>query len=182
MGIAEVGKRYGDYLADRPDGITDQEYRLHVMARAGYPFAFVVHIVFVAIFWWIEAWPLVWFNIASVILFTLIIWFVCVKNRYAAWPFVLANLVEIPAHGLLATMWFGIEPAFNFYIVNTVVMVMILPFIRRRTRVALSILYLLLLASNGAYVLMNGAVDPQGTLFNTMFLWSSVASCSTLST
>lgn len=175
MVLTELGDRYLAYLAERPDGVSDQEHRLHVMARAGYPFALATHVIFVFVFWWIEAWPLVWFNIASVGLFAVVVWTVCVRNHFAAWPFVLANLVEIPAHGVLATVWLGIEPAFNFYIVNTVVLVMITPFLSRRARILVSAFYLCLLAASGAFVLMFGAVAPEGRVFNTLFFAANAA-------
>lgn len=50
--------RYKRYLFYRPDSMSDQEFRLFVMGRAGYPAGLVVHFIFVVIFWRLEVWPL----------------------------------------------------------------------------------------------------------------------------
>ena len=167
--FAQTTSRYREYLSQRPVGASDQEHRLQVMARAGYPFALITHVAFVMIFWWMEVWPLFWFNVASVGLWTAVVWMVCVRNHFAPWAFVLTNLMEIPAHGVLATVWFGVEPAFNFYIVNPVVMVMIVPFMSRQMRAVLAIFYLLVLAISGAFVIVVGPVAPQDQTFNMLF-------------
>ncbi len=180
MAVTDWGQRFRAYLVERPEGISDQEHRAHVVARAAFPGALLSHVVFLIIFWQVEAWPLVWFNVASIAIFTAAVWFICLRNRFAAWPFVLANLIEIPGHGLLATLWFGLEPAFNFFIVNSVVVVMILPFFSRITRVCLSLGYLVMLTASGVYVLTFGAVDPQGPSFNILFFAANTAMLSSV--
>lgn len=161
--------RYRDYISVPPINATDKDERLHIMARAGYPMAFIAHVVFMVVFWWLEIWPLFWFNVASVFLWAAVVWTTNVSNRFEKWAYVSAQLIEIPAHGVLATLYFGIEPAFNFYIVNTVVMVMIMPFIPRSIRIALSCFYVFLLAGSGTWAHVNGAIAPQGQTFNVLF-------------
>ena len=161
--------RYTDYLAFRPDGMSDQEYRLFVMARAGYPAGFCVHGLFAVIFWSIEVWPLFWFNLASTGLWASVTWVVNVRAQNRRWPLWTANLIEIPAHGVMATLWLGIAPAFNFYILSSIVVVMIVPFIRRTHRALLAMIYAALLAGSSAWATINGAIAPQGDLFNIVF-------------
>ena len=161
--------RYKAYLFFRPDGITDQEFRLFVMARAGYPAGLLVHILFALIFWRTEVWPLFWFNLGSVVLWAAVTWSVCIRNTYSIWPFFAGNIVEIPAHGVLATIWLGIEPAFNFHILSTAVIVMIAPFLRRTVRAIIAAMLAVLLAGSSAWALIFGAIEPQSQFFNIAF-------------
>ncbi len=84
-----------------------------------------------------------------------------------------ANVLEIPLHGVLATVWLGIAPGFIFHILSTVVLVMIVPFLRRSHRAMTAIFFAFVLAGTSAWAMIYGAVEPQSDLFNLVFFVSN---------
>lgn len=91
--LGRLWTRYKRYLFFRPDGMSDQEFRLFVMGRAGYPAGLAVHLLFAVIFWRLEVWPLFWFNVASVVMWAAACWTVNVQARYRVWTYFAANIL-----------------------------------------------------------------------------------------
>ncbi|MEQ9695485.1 adenylate/guanylate cyclase domain-containing protein [Shimia sp. SDUM112013] len=169
LALADISQKVRDYFSVRPDGLSDQEMRMHVMGRVGYPSAFLVHLGFVFIFYALGHMPMFLFNLASVVIWGWAVWIVCVQNRFSVVAYILAVLIEIPLHGVVATLYFGVEPAFFFYIVNSVLMAVIMPFAPRPARAAIAALFVVALALSGAWTLQNGPLTPMGPRFDTLF-------------
>ncbi|MGX9350819.1 adenylate/guanylate cyclase domain-containing protein [Shimia sp. W99] len=169
MPFARVLAAIQGYFSATPEGLSDRELRLHVMARGGYPLALITHVAFVFVFYEIGHVPLVWFNIASVVIWGWAVWISSFRNCFSYLSYVLCVLVEIPLHGVVATLYFGVEPAFFLYIVNTVVTGMIMPFISRLLRILMAGFYVFIMAASGVWVLINGALTPLDPTLNLVF-------------
>ena len=102
--IAKALLKYRLWAEERPEGVNDQEARMHVLARAGFPLALAGHVGFLVIFWLQGITLLFLFNIFSVFIWAVLVWIFCVQNRYSKIGFAAGILVEIPAHGVLATI------------------------------------------------------------------------------
>ena len=96
---------------------------------------------------------LAYFNVASVILWAGGIWLVFVHQNYQL-PFVVLALIEAPLHAILATVYLGMEPAFYFYLLNTVASIQLNSFIERRLRIIIGGFYVLMFVALGAVAIV----------------------------
>lgn len=178
---ADVWNGFRNWATERPAGVDDRLARIHVLARVGFPNALMVHAAFVVIFWYLEIWPLMIFNILSVALWAGATWWVVVHNVLHRPFFYLCQFVEVPLHGVVATVYLGLAPGFFFYPLLTMLITCILPFVSRPLRAALCIVFIVTLAASGAYVISAGPVAPQSATFDAvLFAINSVMFASML--
>lgn len=168
MMFQQFGQRFLAYLTSHPPGISDEEARMHSVARAGYPIGLVTHVGLLCLFFWLEVYPLAWFNVFSTILWGVSVWGV-LKWGEVRWTFVACCLVEVPLHGILATHYLGLETGFILYIVASVVMMALNLFFSRISRVAICLLLVATTAGAGVWVIVNGAAMPVPQGWNIFF-------------
>lgn len=137
-----------NWLLKTPDDLTPGFGRLYVIEKTGIPFGVIMHMFFVLIFWHLGLTVLTIFNIASVVLWAVALWFFRAK-REMKWTYCIGVLIEIPLHGVLATYYLGLESAFLLFILHSVVLTTLAHFIDRKLRIALSTFYALLFVAVG---------------------------------
>ncbi|SDC74616.1 adenylate/guanylate cyclase domain-containing protein [Ruegeria marina] len=166
--LAGVWPAIRNWATERPADVDDRLARIHVLARVGFPNAVMVHAAFVVIFWYLEIWPLMIFNIFSVALWAGATWWVVVHNVLHRPLFYLCQFVEVPVHGVIATIYLGLAPGFFFYPLLTILITSILTFVSRPLRAALCVVFIVSLAACGAYVNAVGPVAPQSATFDAV--------------
>lgn len=157
--------------------------RARAIAGVGFPLGLGFHVFATATFLYLGAMPLVYFNIFSVLAFSLAIYLIIWKDRLK-FAYVLAAFFEMPLHAALATLTFGLESLFLIWLFIPALIVFWLPF-TWHARIVFSVataLFLVLIAVLGAvtapwhqiplgwmtfFVIFNalGAISTLGVLF-----------------
>lgn len=166
--LADVWLAIRNWATERPEGVDDRLARINVLARVGFPNALIVHAAFVFLFWYLEIWPLMIFNIFSVLLWAGATWWITIHNILHRPLFYLCQFVEVPLHGVVATVYLGLAPGFFFYPLLTMLITCILTFVSRPMRASLCIVFIVTLAASGAYVISAGPIAPQSATFDAV--------------
>ncbi|WP_373088293.1 adenylate/guanylate cyclase domain-containing protein [Sneathiella sp.] len=139
-----------------PEGVSKDTAHILAVAKIGFPIALVDHFIFLVIFWHLNVSVMMYFNMASVVLWAVGIWFLYARNVVRA-TFIPLVLIEIPAHALLATVYFGLGPAFYSYLLISIAITYLATFFERQTRIMVSLCYMALIVLLGLFVY---AADP----------------------
>lgn len=142
------------WVTARPESMNDDMARLIFVARVGFPVGLIVHSLLLACFLHLEIYPLVWFNLASIILWMVAIWRL---NWFGEirWSFAVCILIEAPVHSILATWFVGIEPGFIFYVIASIVLTPLAAYLSRNTRAMICLALVAALVVSGILSLTN---------------------------
>ena len=101
----------------------------------GYGIGLVAHVAFVGIFFYLEIDVLAWFNVFSVLLWTVVLW-ASITGRIII-AYVLAQS-EVVVHAALATSILGLDSGFAYYLLVTAGIHTVIPFYPYRVRLILT--------------------------------------------
>jgi len=121
-----------DNLKQAPAGFSPDYVRFYITCRIAYPLGIIGHMVFLTMFWLMDLKVLAAFNLLSVAVFSFAAWQHNKGNM--KWPSLLAILIEIPVHAVLATLFVGTFSAFWILIMVPISVVLLAPFFTRRLR------------------------------------------------
>ena len=142
-----------DMLRRVPDDVEPELARLYAIGKIGYPLGFALHSLFIVIFWHLDLTVLALFNVASAVLWAVSSWLLFARRQFK-WTFIACTLIEVPAHGVLATYYIGVESGFNLYILASVILVVLAPYFTYRMRYLSSVFYVVLFVTLGAFSLL----------------------------
>ncbi|MCG6560609.1 adenylate/guanylate cyclase domain-containing protein [Ruegeria sp. 1NDH52C] len=131
-----VFRQIGETLSYTPQNLSQRTARLYLLSKIGYPLGLVYHAVAVVMFHQLNAMPLVYYNIVSLIAFGLCV-FITLRFRNITVPFLIGPVVEMPVHAGLATLAFGLNSCWFLWALTPAVLVFWMP-IELRVRVAIS--------------------------------------------
>lgn len=166
--------RLRDWAMIRPDGADDRSARLQSLIRVGFPCAVIIHAASTLLFWRIGVLPLMWINMASVVLWLWACWHAVVRNVLHKPTFCITLFFEVPAYGVISTLFLGVAPGFIFYPLMSVLFAVIAPFLSRPVQAVLSATFIALLAVSGAWTIFNGPIAPQTSGFNQLVFVANV--------
>lgn len=107
-----------------PAHIDDRFHRWYGLSFLLYPAAFVLHFLFILLFWTVGERELAYFNIGSCILFIVVL-----HLTYRGWLYLgvfLAN-IEVVAHAIFATLMMGWSTGFHYLILVTPAAIFLAP-------------------------------------------------------
>jgi class 3 adenylate cyclase len=163
------------WVTARPAGMTDDMARLIFVARVGYPVGLILHSLMLACFLHLKIYPLILFNIASLIMWIVAIWRL---NWYGEirWSFVVCVLIEVPVHSIVATWFVGIEPGFIFYVIASIVLTPLAAFLSRGTRIVTCLALVVALLVSGVVAQSSVPWVPLSSAWNTLLFAINVGS------
>ena len=163
------------FLVHAPDGATPEERRVLALARVALPLALGIHFLFGCAFAYYEVWPMVVFNIGSVLLWGAFVWRCYARNEVKL-AFTLGAGAEIPLHAICATLYVGLGSGFILYIFTALVAISVVHFVSLAIRSALFAAFGLLFAGFGAFALVTPPISPipiEGTV--AFFIFNSLS-------
>ena len=152
-----------------PDCSAADMKRAYGLARVGFPIGLFSHFSFIFLFWFLDLPVMAIFNVISSAFLAWCVW--------SAWTLrdiklgtILALLVEIPLHAMLATYYTGFAPFFAAFLLFSVMLMPLLPFFDRSTRLGLSFICAAIFVIVGAVSIGAEPVHPLSTSWNVFFL------------
>jgi len=119
-------------LKKYPEGYPPDFARAYVIGKFTYPIGLFGHTGFLVMFWILDLQVLAAFNVLSVAIFSWAIWQHWKGNM--KWPILLVSLFELPVHAILATLFVGTFSAFWVYILISMSILVLAPFLTRKFR------------------------------------------------
>ncbi|MEM7525316.1 MAG: adenylate/guanylate cyclase domain-containing protein [Pseudomonadota bacterium] len=163
------------FLIQAPDGTPSEERRALALARVALPLALGIHILFGCAFAYFGVWPMVVFNIGSVLLWSVFVWRCFARNEVKL-AFTLGAGVEIPLHAICATLYVGVGAGFILYVFTALVAISVAHFLSLAVRSAVFTGFGLLFAGFGAFALVAPPITPlpiEGTM--AFFVFNSLS-------
>ncbi len=169
MDISGPQRGFLGWVNRAPEGSAADLKRTYGLARVGFPLGLFSHFSFIFLFWFLDLPVMALFNVISAGFLTWCVW--------SAWTLrdlklatTLALLVEIPLHAILATYYMGFAPFFVAFLLFPVMLMPLLPFFDRGTRLGLSFTYAAVFVIVGAVSIGAEPVHPLSTSWNVFFL------------
>lgn len=166
--LTPTRSRFATWVNQAPEGTSLNEKRAYGLARVGFPLGLFSHFSFIFLFWYLDQPVMALFNIGSSII---VFW-----GTWAAWTLrdirsvtLLTMLGEIPLHAICATYFMGIEPFFIAFQLFPVMLLPLLSYYDRRTRLMLSFASAAVFVVIGTMALVSEPVRPLTGAWNIFF-------------
>ncbi|MCF8468984.1 MAG: adenylate/guanylate cyclase domain-containing protein [Sneathiella sp.] len=166
-------------IVKTPDGVSKDTARILAVSKIGFPIALLCHLIFLAIFWHLDVPVMMYFNVASVVLWAVGIWFLYTRDVVRA-TFIPLVLIEVPAHAILATAYFGLAPAFYSYLLISTAITYLATFFERRTRMMVSGCYLALIVLLGLHASVTDPLNELPENWQTFFFTFNTVGAATV--
>jgi class 3 adenylate cyclase len=158
-----------EWLNRAPEGSATDLKRVYALARIGFPVGFAAHVSYIFLFWHLDQPVMALFNVGSGALYIWCIWRAWTL-RDVKLPTILGLLVEIPLHAVLATYYMGLAPFFVAYLLFSTLLLPLLPFFARQTRLAFSFTCAAIFVAVSAFAIATKPVQPLTQSWNIFFL------------
>ncbi|MEM9107463.1 MAG: adenylate/guanylate cyclase domain-containing protein [Pseudomonadota bacterium] len=157
-----------DLLLSHPDHIPQEQSRILAIMRVGMLFGFVVHIVFMAVFFHLGKTVMAYYNFFSIGVFGVAWWLVITRHTIVL-SFTAAWLIEMPLHATLSIYYFGTWPGFQLYILCVIAALPYVIPIRWVVRMWVGIYLTVLYGSLYLYAQNVEPASPMDTWWNNLF-------------
>jgi len=168
----DLPARIRETLKQSPAGLPQAHLRFYIIARIAYPLGLVAHGGFVVMFWFLHLGPLVAFNLLSVAIFSFAMWQHNKGNM--KWPVYLTLLFEVPLHAILATLYVGAFSAFWALNLISMAIIVLVPFMTRRSRYFICLALALLILAIGVFAHMADPLRSISTNVEIFFFATNV--------
>lgn len=120
----------------KAEGVSPIEYSFYIIGHNISIIAFITHLIFLAIFYWLGITELVLFNIISCVIY--VISYILTHKGY--YNIVLFSIIsEIILHGVLAVYYLGWETGFHYYIIAIIPIIFFSALKNKSSKVLLSL-------------------------------------------